>query len=53
MPRFAKRYSNALGLPGWISLQLTQLSEPAPSGAQCMHEVKLDGRRIARAMRYS
>jgi bifunctional non-homologous end joining protein LigD len=34
-------------LPGWIPPQLTLLSEAAPSGPQWLHEVKLDGFRMA------
>jgi DNA ligase D-like protein (predicted ligase) len=34
-------------LPAWIPPQLTQLTEAAPSGLQWLHEVKLDGFRMA------
>jgi ATP-dependent DNA ligase len=34
-------------LPSWIRPQLTQLSAAAPSGAQWLHEIKLDGFRMA------
>jgi DNA ligase D-like protein (predicted ligase) len=34
-------------LPQWISPQLTQLVETAPSGPQWLHEIKLDGFRMA------
>jgi ATP-dependent DNA ligase len=51
MSRVAKRFSKAIGqsssLPLWISPQLTQLSETAPSGPHWLHEVKLDGFRMA------
>jgi ATP-dependent DNA ligase len=36
-----------LPLPQWIPPQLTQLVETAPSGQQWLHEVKLDGFRMA------
>jgi ATP-dependent DNA ligase len=51
MPRVAKRSPKPLRqgapLPQWISPQLTQLSETAPSGPQRLHEIKLDGFRMA------
>jgi DNA ligase D-like protein (predicted ligase) len=34
-------------LPQWIPPQLTQLAEKAPSGPQWLHEIKLDGFRMA------
>src|SRR5271170_67716 len=34
-------------LPQWIPPQLTQLVETAPSGPQWLHEIKLDGSRMA------
>jgi bifunctional non-homologous end joining protein LigD len=46
MPRISKRYPHA-PLPRWISPQLTQLAEAAPSGPQWLHEIKLDGFRMA------
>ena len=36
-----------LPLPQWIPPQLAQLVEKAPSGAQWLHEIKLDGFRMA------
>src|SRR6202451_1289778 len=36
-----------LPLPPWIPPQLTQLVETAPSGSQWLHEIKLDGFRMA------
>jgi ATP-dependent DNA ligase len=36
-----------LPLPQWIPPQLTQLVEKAPSGPQWLHEIKLDGFRMA------
>ena len=36
-----------LPLPPWIPPQLTQLVETAPSGPQWLHEIKLDGFRMA------
>jgi DNA ligase D-like protein (predicted ligase) len=47
MPRVAKRSSNPLELPLWIPPQLTQLGEAVPSGPQWLHEIKLDGYRMA------
>ena len=47
MPRVAKRSSKALELPRWIPPQLTQLAEAAPSGPQWVHEIKIDGFRMA------
>jgi ATP-dependent DNA ligase len=35
--------------PQWIPPQLTQLVETAPSGRQWLHEIKLDGFRMAAA----
>ena len=46
MPRIPKRYPHA-PLPRWISPQLTQLAKAAPSGPQWLHEIKLDGFRMA------
>ena len=37
----------ALPLPPWIPPQLTQLVQAAPSGPQWLHEIKLDGFRMA------
>jgi ATP-dependent DNA ligase len=34
-------------LPPWIPPQLTQLVETAPSGSKWLHEIKLDGFRMA------
>jgi bifunctional non-homologous end joining protein LigD len=34
-------------LPQWIPPQLTRLVETAPSGSKCLHEIKLDGFRMA------
>jgi ATP-dependent DNA ligase len=34
-------------LPQWIAPQLTQLVTAAPSGEQWLHEIKLDGYRMA------
>jgi hypothetical protein len=34
-------------LPQWIPPQLAQLVEKAPSGAQWLHEIKIDGFRMA------
>jgi ATP-dependent DNA ligase len=36
-----------LSLPAWIPLQLCQPVENAPSGPQWLHEIKLDGFRMA------
>jgi bifunctional non-homologous end joining protein LigD len=36
-----------LPLPQWIPPQLTQLVETAPSGSKWLHEIKLDGFRMA------
>ena len=51
MPLVRKRSSKATEqsspLPRWIPPQLTQLSETAPSGPQWLHEIKLDGFRMA------
>ena len=42
------RYSKALALPQWVAPQLTSsLSDVAPSGPQWLHEIKLDGFRMA------
>jgi bifunctional non-homologous end joining protein LigD len=46
MPRIPKRYPPA-PLPLWIPPQLTQLAESAPAGPQWLHEIKLDGFRMA------
>jgi bifunctional non-homologous end joining protein LigD len=45
--RSPKAVEKSLPLPGWIPPQLTLLSEAAPSGPQWLHEVKLDGFRMA------
>jgi ATP-dependent DNA ligase len=42
-----KRSPKAVDLPRWIAPQLTQLSAAAPSGPQWVHEIKLDGFRMA------
>ena len=34
-------------LPRWIEPQLCKLATKAPSGAQWVHEIKLDGYRMA------
>jgi DNA ligase D-like protein (predicted ligase) len=47
MPRLAKRSSKATELPRWIPPQLTQLSDAAPFGPKWVHEIKLDGFRMA------
>jgi len=51
MPLVAKRSSKAAEqsspLPRWIPSQLTQLTKTAPSGPQWLHEIKLDGFRMA------
>jgi DNA ligase D-like protein (predicted ligase) len=51
MSLLAKRSSKAIEqsspLPRWIPPQLTQLSATAPSGSQWIHEIKLDGFRMA------
>jgi DNA ligase D-like protein (predicted ligase) len=51
MPLVGKRSSKAVEhsapLPRWIPPQLTQLSDAAPSGPQWLHEIKLDGFRMA------
>ena len=51
MPIVEKRSSKAAErgspLPRWIPPQLTQLSDAAPSGPQWLHEIKLDGFRMA------
>ena len=51
MPLVGKRSSKAAEqgspLPRWIPPQLTQLAEAAPSGPQWLHEIKLDGFRMA------
>jgi DNA ligase D-like protein (predicted ligase) len=47
MPRLAKRSFKALELPPWVAPQLTQLAETAPAGPQWLHEIKLDGFRMA------
>jgi ATP-dependent DNA ligase len=47
MARVAKRSRKAIDLPRWIAPQLTQLSAAAPSGPQWLHEIKLDGFRMA------
>jgi bifunctional non-homologous end joining protein LigD len=36
-----------LPLPQWTPPQLTQLVEAAPSGSKWLHEIKLDGFRMA------
>ena len=51
MPLVRKRSSkvavHSVPLPRWIPPQLTQLSDAAPSGPQWLHEIKLDGFRMA------
>src|ERR1700727_388680 len=52
VPSVAKARHNSamalpLPLPQWIPPQLTQLAEKAPSGPQWLHEIKLDGFRMA------
>ena len=51
MPPLAKRSSKTADrsspLPRWIAPQLTQLAGAAPSGPQWVHEIKLDGFRMA------
>jgi bifunctional non-homologous end joining protein LigD len=51
MPLVRKRSSKAAEhnapLPRWIPPQLTQLNATAPSGSQWIHEIKLDGFRMA------
>jgi DNA ligase D-like protein (predicted ligase) len=51
MPLVGKRSSKAAKqsspLPRWIPPQLTQLGNTAPSGPQWVHEIKLDGFRMA------
>jgi DNA ligase D-like protein (predicted ligase) len=51
MPLVRKRSSKAAEhnapLPRWFPPQLTQLSATAPSGSQWIHEIKLDGFRMA------
>jgi DNA ligase D-like protein (predicted ligase) len=42
-----KRKDAALTLSGWIPSQLCQPVETAPSGLQWLHEIKLDGFRMA------
>jgi DNA ligase D-like protein (predicted ligase) len=42
-----KREDAASTLPGWIPPQLCQPVETAPSGPQWLHEIKLDGFRMA------
>jgi ATP-dependent DNA ligase len=39
--------SSESALPQWIPPQLTQLVEAAPSGSKWLHEIKLDGFRMA------
>jgi ATP-dependent DNA ligase len=41
------RRDAALPLPGWIPPQLCQPVEKAPSGPRWLHEIKLDGYRMA------
>jgi len=45
--RSSKPDERSSPLPRWIPPQLTQLSDAAPSGAQWLHEIKLDGFRMA------
>ena len=45
MPRIPKRYPAPL--PLWVPPQLTQLTEAARAGPQWLHEIKLDGFRMA------
>jgi hypothetical protein len=40
-------HATQLPLPQWIPPQLTQLVETAPSGSKWLHEIKLDGFRMA------
>ena len=51
MPLVGKRSSKAAEqsspLPRWIPPQLTQLNAAAPSGSQWIHEIRLDGFRMA------
>jgi DNA ligase D-like protein (predicted ligase) len=47
MARVARRSPKAVDLPRWIAPQLTQLSAAALSGPQWVHEIKLDGFRMA------
>ena len=51
MPLLGKRSSQTTErsspLPHWIPSQLALLSETAPSGPQWLHEIKLDGFRMA------
>jgi ATP-dependent DNA ligase len=42
-----KREDAASTLPGWIPPQLCQPVETAPSGSQWLHEINLDGFRMA------
>jgi bifunctional non-homologous end joining protein LigD len=43
----ASRSSRLMPLPRWIEPQLCRLATKAPSGAQWVHEIKLDGYRMA------
>ena len=45
--RSSKAAKQGSPLPRWIPPQLTQLTDAAPSGLQWVHEIKLDGFRMA------
>ena len=45
--RAPARYSSAWPRPKWIRPQLSKLATKAPSGPQWIHEIKLDGYRMA------
>jgi bifunctional non-homologous end joining protein LigD len=45
--RPSRRSQSALPLPGFIPPQLSQPFEKPPSGPQWLHEIKLDGFRMA------
>jgi bifunctional non-homologous end joining protein LigD len=40
-------YTSTMAPPKWIRPQLSKLATRAPSGAQWIHEIKLDGYRMA------
>jgi bifunctional non-homologous end joining protein LigD len=46
MAQSVARGSPTAGLQAWISPQLTQLVDAAPSGDQWLHEIKYDGYRM-------
>jgi bifunctional non-homologous end joining protein LigD len=46
MPRLRRQRATAAALPGFIEPQLATLVEQPPSGANLLHEIKLDGYRI-------